>query len=52
MNNENLENNEQIQHKPVKHIKDKRHYNRFRDRKDKKLYEVEIDEFEEYNEGD
>ena len=44
MENENLENNEQIQHKPVKQIKDKRHYNRFRDRKDKKLYEVGMEE--------
>ena len=28
--------------KPVKEIKDKKAYNRFRDRKDKKLYEEDI----------
>lgn len=28
--------------KPVKEIKDKKAYNRFRDRKDKKLYEEDV----------
>lgn len=42
--------NEQVVRKPVKPIKDKRRYDRFRDRKDKKIYED--DDIEELNEGD
>ena len=41
------ENNVQPIRKPVRYIKDKNQYDRFRDRKNKKIYEVEEDEKEE-----
>lgn len=34
--------NANVVRKPVKEIKDKKAYNRFRDRKDKKLYEEDV----------
>lgn len=43
--------NKQIERKPVKPIKDKRRYDRQRDRKDKKLYEVEENIEEAENSG-
>lgn len=43
MTNEKLENNEQVTRKPVKSFKEKRQFNRFRDRKNKKLYECNLD---------
>lgn len=44
--------NEQIERKPVKPIKNKHRYDRQRDRKDKKLYEVEIEDLEEHTNED
>lgn len=42
MTKTNENENVNIIRKPVKEIKDKKAYNRFRDRKDKKLYEEDI----------
>jgi hypothetical protein len=53
MTNENLENNTlNTIRKPLKFFKDKRKYDRLRDRKDKKLYEAELIEVNENAEGD
>ena len=46
MINEKLENNVHPIRKPVRYIKDKNQYDRFRDRKNKKIYEVEDEEEE------
>lgn len=50
--NINLEEDEVTQRKPVKSLKDKRKYDRQRDRKDKKNYEYDEEDAAEYNEGD
>ena len=53
MTNDNLENGVQnIARKPLKFFKDKRKYDRLRDRKDKKLYETELTVINENAEGD
>jgi hypothetical protein len=41
--------NVNVVRQPVKEIKDKKAYNRFRDRKDKKLYEEDMMEETEQN---